>query len=306
MLECIKVSGYAKGYGYVPGKSTFNRTDHVWNVIRINNQWYFIDSTWGTGHIDKYNQFQKQLDAHYFLTRPEHMIYDHFPEDSRWQLLSPTFSMQQFVLLPHVHSTFFDLQLKIVSPQNTNMVTFDTVSDLAEVLIRAPSGVRLSCSIAHNQTSGLVQYDNDRKLWQCLFRPASSGYKKLDIYARKGRSTESYHGAIEFGLNMPSMVQYKKFPLTYGVFSTNKCQIFEPLVEKLRQGTRVNIHCRIPNARCVRLAFDGTLSSPEYNLVNDIFKQEITVPNREITVYVKFVNNRKSSSYDDLFKYTVE
>ncbi|CAF0985483.1 unnamed protein product [Rotaria sp. Silwood1] len=32
-LECRKVSGYAKDYGYIPGKSTFNRTDHAWNVI---------------------------------------------------------------------------------------------------------------------------------------------------------------------------------------------------------------------------------------------------------------------------------
>jgi len=123
----MKVSGYAKGYGYVPGKSTFNQTDHAWNVIRLHNQWYFIDSTWGAGHLDGYNLYQKKLNSHDFLTRPEHMIYDHFPEDSKWQLLSPIVSMQQFSDLPHVHSPFFDLQLEIVSPGNTNMVTFDTI-----------------------------------------------------------------------------------------------------------------------------------------------------------------------------------
>jgi transglutaminase-like putative cysteine protease len=305
-LECIKISGYAKGYGYVPGKSTFTRTDHAWNVIKLDNKWYFIDSTWGAGHLDMYNQYQKKLDSHYFLTRPEHMIYNHFPEDSKWQLLSTPISMQQFLLLPHVYSTFFDLQLEIISPHNENMVIFDTNHNLAEVLIHTPSDVYLSCSVAHHKTSGLVQYDANRKLWQCLFRPGTSGYQTLNIYARQGRSAGSYQGAIEFGLNMPDMIPFKKFPLTYGTFTNNKCQIFEPLVEKLKQGIKVTIHCRIPGARCVCLSFDGTLSSKEHNVVNDIFKQQITVPNREVTVYVKFINNQKSNNYDGLFKYTVE
>ena len=305
-LECVKVSGYAKGYGYVPGKSTFTRSDHAWNVIRLNNHWYFIDSTWGAGHLDAHNQYQKKITPHYFLTRPEQMIYNHLPEDSKWQLLSPTVSMQQFLLLPYVYSTFFDLQLDIVSPHNANMVTFDTDRNLAEVLIRAPSGVRLSCSVAHDQMSGLVQYDAGRQLWQCLFRPRASGYQTLSIYGRQGQSTGSYHGAIEFGLNMPDMVQFKKFPLTYGNFTDNKCQIFEPLVGKLKRGTNVTIHCRIPGARCVCLAFDGILSSQEHNIVNDIFKQAITIPDREVTVYVKFANNPKSNSYTGLFTYTTE
>jgi transglutaminase-like putative cysteine protease len=305
-LKCVKVSGYAKGYGYVPGKSTFTQTDHAWNVVRLNNQWYFIDSTWGAGHVDTHSQYQKTLNPHYFLTRPEHMIYDHLPENSKWQLLSPPVSMQQFLLLPYVYSTFFDLQLEIVSPRNTSMVAFDIDRDLAGVLIRAPSDVRLSCSVVHDQTSGLVQYDADRQLWQCLFRPRASGHQTLSIYGRQGQSTGFYDGAIEFGLKMPNMVQFKQFPLTYGTFTTNKCQIFEPLLEKLKRGTKVTIHCRIPSARCVCLAFDGTLSSQEHHPVNDIFKQQITVPNQEVTVYVKFTNNQKSNSYDGLFKYTVE
>jgi transglutaminase/protease-like cytokinesis protein 3 len=97
------------------------------------------------------------------------MIYSHFPEDSRWQLLSPAVSMQQFIALPCVHSMFFDLRLEIVSPRQTNMITFDTDRNLAAVLIRASSNVDLLCSVAHDDTSGLAQYDANRKLWQCLF-----------------------------------------------------------------------------------------------------------------------------------------
>ncbi|CAF2403676.1 unnamed protein product [Rotaria sp. Silwood2] len=149
------------------------------------------------------------------------------------------------------------------------MVIFNTNYALAEVLIHAPSVVRLSCSIAHDKMSGLAKFDVDRKLWQCLFRPRSSGYHTLNIYTRQGKSTASYEGATE-------------------------CQIFEPLLEKFKQSARVTILCHLPSARYVCLPFDGTLSSKEYSFVNNIFKLEITVPNREIIIYGKFVKSKKN------------
>jgi hypothetical protein len=186
------------------------------------------------------------------------------------------------------------------------MVPFDSNRSLAEVSIRAPPGVRLLCSVDHDNTSGLVQYDVDRKLWHCLFRPRFSGYQKLNIYARKSQTTRSYEGAIELGLNMPNIEQFKKFPYTYGKFTDYKCQIFEPLVEKLKKGTKVTIHCRIPGAHSVYLSYDGTLSSNEYCLVDYIFKQEITVSKREITIYAGFAENQESNHLKGLFKYKVE
>ncbi|CAM4989646.1 unnamed protein product, partial [Rotaria socialis] len=89
-------------YDYIPKQSTFTTANHAWNVIRLNSHWYFIDSTWGAGHLDKYRRYKKQLDPHYFLTEPKHMIYSHLPENPRWQLLSPTISMPQFTMLPGV------------------------------------------------------------------------------------------------------------------------------------------------------------------------------------------------------------
>jgi transglutaminase/protease-like cytokinesis protein 3 len=44
------------------------------NVVRLDKHWYLIDSTWGAGHIDKYQQYEKKLKPHYFLTQPEQMI----------------------------------------------------------------------------------------------------------------------------------------------------------------------------------------------------------------------------------------
>ena len=29
-----------------------NDTNHEYNVIKLNNKWYPIDSTWGAGHLE--------------------------------------------------------------------------------------------------------------------------------------------------------------------------------------------------------------------------------------------------------------
>ena len=44
-IECEKVVGYSKGYGYKNG-ATFSETDHAWNVIKIDNTWKLFDATW--------------------------------------------------------------------------------------------------------------------------------------------------------------------------------------------------------------------------------------------------------------------
>jgi len=53
-LEVECVSCYAKGVGYEPGK-ILNKTDHEYNVNKLDNKWYPIDSNRGAGHIEGKN-----------------------------------------------------------------------------------------------------------------------------------------------------------------------------------------------------------------------------------------------------------
>jgi hypothetical protein len=115
-----------------------------------------------------------------------------------------------------------------------------------------------------------------------------------------------YSSAIQFGLQVPTdVIKGKTFPLTYGLFTERKCQIFEPLDDILKSGSKVTIHCRIPGARCARLSLDGNWLS-EDPVKDGIFKRQITVPRKEIIMYVKFSDKRNSSSYDGLFCYSIK
>lgn len=246
------------------------------------------------------------------------MIYSHLPEDPQWQLLSYPISMDDFLRLPHVYPTFFECNLEIVYPHHSNMASFNPNLGLSEVLVRSPSDVNLTGRIEKRKSrkienGSLIQYDADRHLWRCLFAPQRSGFHTLTLFARRETqltrnetTRDQYSGAVKFGLDVSTDVtKTYTFPVTYRLFNEYRCQIFEPLSGTLQSGSTVTIHCRIPGAFCARLKLDENWLS-EDSLNNDIFKRQITVPQREITMYVKFADKRQSSSYDGLFRYSIK
>jgi hypothetical protein len=112
-LEAVKVIGYAKGYGNEPG-TTIDRTNHAWNAVKIAGRWYLLDSTWGAGGIEK-DHFKKRFEDYYFLVAPEHLIFSHFPEKNRWQLLEPTIPRETFENAPRVDRELFRLGIPVTT-----------------------------------------------------------------------------------------------------------------------------------------------------------------------------------------------
>jgi len=105
-LEVKSISGYAKAYGTSQGQH-FDKPNHAWNAIRVNGNWYLIDSTWGAGYI-KDGKFKKELSEAFFLTPPEQFVFSHFPVDEQWQLQRTShLSQSEFESLPQVEPTFF-------------------------------------------------------------------------------------------------------------------------------------------------------------------------------------------------------
>ena len=309
-IPCEKVTGYSKDYSFKIDRPQFPEVNHTWNAVQFNNnRWYLIDSAWGTGYIDGNHEYKKDLKLHYFLTRPEHMIYNHLPEDSRWQLLSKPITMDDYLRLPHVHSYYFIYGLNIIYPRFSSRVAFNTKESFAEVLLQAPNDVQLTCSIKDDlRSTSLTQYDYTRQVWQCLFSPHKVGFHTLVIFAAEiSTRTHLFKNVVELGVDLlpRDFIRGKSLPITFGKFTEYQCQILSPLDGVLKRGRKVTIRCRIPNALTARISLDG-IWLDEVKLKNEIFKQQINVPDREVIVYAEFIQNRRPKVYDGLIRYSVE
>jgi hypothetical protein len=94
-LRAVVISGFGKGYGYQPGE-TLKESNHAWNAVQLDGRWYVIDATWGAGFVNDKKMFEKSFHNYYFFPPPDEFILTHFPEDSRWQLLSSPVTVERF------------------------------------------------------------------------------------------------------------------------------------------------------------------------------------------------------------------
>jgi hypothetical protein len=75
----------------VEGFSNDNyQTQHAWNIIRLNGNWYPLDVTWDAERI------KAGLPWEYFLTGPEVFNQSHYPHDPVWQLTDHPLTFNDF------------------------------------------------------------------------------------------------------------------------------------------------------------------------------------------------------------------
>jgi len=92
------------------------RTNHTWNAVKIDSNWYLLDVTWASGYINFSNEFMQRIDESYFLTPPQQFISDHYPEDLRWTLLDHPPSIREFHFSPFKYRSFIKYSIASASP----------------------------------------------------------------------------------------------------------------------------------------------------------------------------------------------
>lgn len=78
------------------GEKDFN---HQWSAVFFKNEWYFVDTLFGSGGPFEKNEFQPQItyfNPYYFFTPPEYLILTHRPTDDDWQMTPKTTTIEQF------------------------------------------------------------------------------------------------------------------------------------------------------------------------------------------------------------------
>lgn len=113
-IQAEIVNGYTKSFDFVE-TDTLYRAEHTWSIVEIDNRWYLMDLTYGSGHIAhkkqglpklmarafgiKYRPKFKhvhQFNPQWFFVPPDEMIFTHFPNLEMYQLLKMPLSLKLF------------------------------------------------------------------------------------------------------------------------------------------------------------------------------------------------------------------
>jgi hypothetical protein len=109
------ISGYARADMYRTGQNF--HTNHTWNAVKVDGNWYLLDVTWASGYFSYYgNEFIKYYDDQYFLSLPGLFVLDHFPEDLQWTLLADPPPPNEFRNSPFKSGYFIKYNISSYQP----------------------------------------------------------------------------------------------------------------------------------------------------------------------------------------------
>lgn len=255
-LEIVKISGFSKGYGYNVGDK-IGRSNHAWNAVKIEGNWYLFDATWGAGAVDNSGKYQRNFQEHYFLTPPEKFIYDHFPDDKKWQLINPPISAEKFLNLPYLRPQYFATGLNTLNVENN--VT--NVEEKKRIELEVPDDVLVTVTLFSPDEEDLstftfLQREANKVLIDVVF-PTKGNYK-LRLYSKFTNEAGSYSWAADYGFSVSAGTKnFSGFPLRYEKFNLVSSLLFTPVDGVLKQNSTYDFKLKIPGAKKAAVIIDG-------------------------------------------------
>jgi len=309
-LEVEIISGHGKGRGYEPGQGLNSALEHAWNAVKIDGEWRLVDCTWGAGFVDEQGRFVRRFTDHYFLTPPEKFVYDHFPDDAKWQLLPTPISETEYLNRVHLKSLFFERGLWLVSHRAAGIQTGSSL----QVTIGAPPDTVLTAALlAAAPLAGAPRKDGRQLAKQYAFTQRerdgfvvravfpSPGSYLLRVFARRrGAIGEEYETALNYAVRALSGAGAEAgFPEVYDSFLARECRLERPLTREIPAGEKMEFSVQVPGAEKVMVVRSEEAWWP-LDKVGDRFSGAALVQPGRLRVFAKFPGMTK---YEGLLEY---
>ncbi len=119
-IENKLIYGYVRSsvseIGYIP-----SRKNHVWNTIKINNKWLFVDVTWGVNNKTN-GIWHSKFNEKYFDISKEEINLTHFPSKQIWLDHLNQKPLDDFCLQPIRTGVFLSSNSKIIAPKKGEII----------------------------------------------------------------------------------------------------------------------------------------------------------------------------------------
>ncbi len=299
-LEIEVVSGWSKGYGYTSGQRFDGPTNHAWNAVRIEGQWRLMDPTWGAGYLDQSMRFVRRFQEHYFLTAPDAFVFDHLPQDQRWQLLERPVSAAEYADNVYLRPMFFLAGFRIGSHARARIAADDRVT----VTLGLTQPVQMTAQVVDAATDrpvegelSFVQVGATEARIDALF-PRPGDYL-LRLFAKPQGAEGSLSWVLDYRVQAARGTPDAAFPMAYGSFGARGATLIEPLSGVLAAGRAYRFRLRVPGALDVAVVAGGQWT--HFTREGEEYFAEVTAVPGTVVVYAKY---DPASNFTALLRYT--
>ena len=290
-LEIEKIYGYAKGAGFKINVD-FKKINHVWNAIKINNEWYFIESTWGSGYI-KGEGYVQEFNPFYFCPNPSYFIKNHFPQDSKWQLLKKPISMKKYMSMPWYLSKFFSSGLKNIFPEQS-IFKIDTNTGSFKILYDNTKEVYLTgkidylngdCYCRQNNCVLITKYKNYFLIEYITNKKCEY---QLNIFSKILKESINYTRSCQVmiicGKNAEKEIN---FPEVYNIYYSSDVQLISPKFNDFKQGQNIDFKLKTYELNVIKLIIDGRLIDMIKNDDNIFEAKNVLISGNKVSICTK-------------------
>ena len=295
-LYVFCVDGYAKGIGYST-EIKISGTNHEWNIIKLDNVYYQIDSTWGAGSVNGRN-FQKEFKEFYFCPEPEQLFATHFPSDPKWQLIIPSLSAEEFAKRVKSYSPFCTYFIKVDQKYHTIQVKNKTIIRFYKKVDKVAFSISMD-SEKKRDTKDMKYLVKDKKDYvDLIYIFKHKGKYSTRIFANDG-SHNTYDAIMEYKFESLEEWGNKKFDFSIDDYDyMDKLQLesvsHKDLEFKANNREKLTFKFK-PDSKVKIMGVNLELDDDKYDLIKNVTKYYLK--DKQLDVEVIFNKKGKYKLY---------
>ena len=318
-LELIveRIGGYSKGFNFKLSENIEDSEKHEWNAVQIDNEWFFVESTWGAGYSDDDKIFIKRFTPYFFFTPPIQYVREHLPFDEKWQLLPKTKIVDQktFMTFAPLKSSFFILGFDSIEPD----FTFNNVKEKGKFILYCGKNKEVSYdNIKIMAKLYLIEDEKNSKeiknsileikkddFYEVNYYINNKGEYKLKIFGNQGKAIEYNELCTLILISDKDSAKKRSYPSTTGLYYNSDLKIIQPNKGILKEGTKINFEFKTStyDQLYIGIKTDKGANFMEMSKNNNIFKEEdFLIHGNKVIISCK---GEKENSYSTIVEFDV-
>ncbi|KAH3817305.1 hypothetical protein DPMN_118838 [Dreissena polymorpha] len=152
-IYTVTVHGAVKGIHYQIGdKMDLQKHYGEWNAVCVDREWRLVDALWGACSEKDPGDGRGRFtcDERFFFTDPKDLLFTHFADSPKWQLLDSPRHIEDFEESACLKNRFFELSMQVLSHPVSEIEAIDgEVEVLFGVKPKPGQEQKFNCYISH-------------------------------------------------------------------------------------------------------------------------------------------------------------